>query len=182
MSARLEDSFLDDALSFASGESMTYEAIVSSLMRHHAFSREKAEATARRELGMPTIAAPDVDHDALEKVIEHACDVLMQELGFEVIKFSHPGKTKQTEGIADRRYYRRPRLVDRTDGRFLAPAIALWFEAKSGSGRHRPGQKLFEELVTACGEHYLVGTHEVLIDWLVAHAIARRVGDRLEPL
>lgn len=166
--------------------SLGYDELVERMVALH-IPRDKAEAAARKELGVPTIAAPAVDHDALEKAIEHACDVLMQELGFEVIKFSHPGKTKQTEGIADRRYYRRPRPISRAtlpDGRVIEEtrAVTLWFEAKSGSGRQRPGQKLFEELVTACGESYVVGTHEVLVDWLVAHKIARRAGDRLEPL
>ncbi len=163
-----------------------YEHAVSRLVAL-GWSRDKAEAGVRKHFGAPTIAAPDVDHDALEKAIEHACDVLMQELGFEVIKFSHPGKTKQTEGIADRRYYRRPRPISRAtlpDGRVIEEtrAVVLWFEAKSGSGRQRPGQKLFEELVTACGEAYVCGTDKVLVDWLVSQKIARRVGDRLEPL
>lgn len=162
--------------------SISFDAAVESLQRDYGISRERAVTMARQTFGPPTVATPDVDDAALEKAIEAACDRLMQELGFEVIRFSHPGKTKQTEGIADRRYYRRPRILERRDGRYQAPAITLWFEAKSGSGRQRPGQKLFEELVTACGEAYVCGTHEALIDWLVAQRLAQRVGDRLEPV
>src|SRR5579884_3775958 len=76
---------------------------------------EAAVRDAYSRLGRPpaTIATRAVDDAQLEKAIEHVGDLLMQELGFEVIRFSHPGKTKQTEGIADRRYYRRPKVVER---------------------------------------------------------------------
>lgn len=129
-----------------------------------------------------SIDAPEVDEDALEKAIEHEGDKLMRALGFEVVRFSHPGKTKQTPGIADRRYYRRPRVVERRDGRFHVPAIALWWEAKSATGRQRPDQRLFQEMVEACGEAYVLGTHDDLIAWLVEHRIAMPVGDALEPI
>jgi hypothetical protein len=150
--------------------------------------RERAEARVREELGLPPASAaiPAVDVNALERAIEHAGDVLMQELGFEVIRFSHPGKTMQTPGIADRRYYRRPRTVERGGLRFHRPAVILWWEAKSNQGEQRPGQVLFQELVEACGEYYCVGELSALVEWLVAHRIARRVtagGEAaLEPL
>lgn len=134
--------------------------------------REKAEAAARADLGISSAAAqlPSVDEGALEKTIELEGDRLMQKLGFEVIKFSHPGKTKQTEGIADRRYYHRRRC------------LALWWEAKSATGAQRPGQRVFQELVEACGETYVLGTHEALINWLIEQRVAVPVGDSLEPL
>ncbi|HVX39597.1 MAG TPA: hypothetical protein VHB25_08490 [Gemmatimonadaceae bacterium] len=128
------------------------------------------------------IGAPDVDEGAPEKAIEHAGDKLMLALGFEVVRFSHPGKTKQTPGIADRRYYRRPRVVERRDGKYIVPALVLWWEAKSDTGRQRPDQRLFQEMVEACGEHYVLGTHDDLIAWLVEHRVAVRVGDVLEPI
>lgn len=131
--------------------------------------RDKAEAAARAELGITSasVVLPDVDKRALEKTIELEGDRLMQKLGFEVIKFSHPGKTKQTEGIADRRYYhRRHRL-------------AVWWEAKSATGAQRPGQRLFQELVEACGEHYVLGTHDALVTWLVHQGVAMHTAEGL---
>lgn len=155
--------------------SAEYQAFYDSLIaanvapaRARSFADEKFKRTAA------AADVPVVDQAALEKSIEHAGDVLMQKLGFEVIRFSHPGKTKQTEGIADRRYYHRGRQ------------LAVWWEAKSATGVQRPGQKLFQELVTACGEPYVLGTHDDLMAWLVDHRIATRVvtprGDVLEPL
>jgi len=139
--------------------------------------RAEAERRAKlREKGARTFGAPDsvsaaVDARALEKQIERAGDVLMQQLGFEVIKFSHPGKTQQTPGIPDRRYYRRPRIVERIDGRFWTPPLAVWVEYKSATGSQRPGQKLFEEMVVACDEHYVLGGIAELRAWLVAQGI-----------
>jgi hypothetical protein len=128
-----------------------------------------------------TVDVPVIDEAALEKAIEHAGDTLMAKLGFEIIRFSHPGKTKQTPGISDRRYYRRPRTIERRDGSYHRPAIACWWEAKSATGEQRPGQKVFQELVMACGEHYVLGTLDALVAWLIDQRIAVRVGDTLEP-
>lgn len=135
------------------------------------FGREEAERQVRAQLGGPP-PDPELSErelNALEKQIEHDGDVLMQKLGFEVIRFSHPGKTKQTPGIPDRRYYRRPREIERPNGRFLQPALVVWVEYKSGTGRQRPGQKLFQEMCEACGEHYVLGGLENLNAWLMKH-------------
>lgn len=102
----------------------------------------------------------------LEKHIEHDGDVMMQKAGFEVIRFSHPGKTRQTPGIPDRRYYRRPRETERPSGRYLQPALVVWVEYKSASGKQRPGQKLFQEMCEACGEPYVRGGLDELSAWL----------------
>jgi hypothetical protein len=151
------------------------------LLKKAGVGEESAIAEADRRFGPATISLPDVER-AREKEIEHAGDVLMQKLGFEVIRFSHPGKTMQTPGIADRRYYRRPRTVERRDGQFITAAIAVWWEAKSATGEQRPGQKLFQELVTACGEQYVLGGIDELAAWLVAQKIAQLVDGALEPL
>lgn len=133
--------------------------------------RELAIATARKECGLP---APDpaADDDRLEKAIEHEGDRLMQSLGFEVVRFSHPGKTKQTPGISDRLYLRRPR-APRLGGRpnMRNDSFAVWVEFKSAKGRQRPGQKLFQELVEACGQEYVCGGLAELRAWLTARGL-----------
>ena len=132
------------------------------------------------------VPVPDVDEDALEKAIEHEGDKIMAALGFEIVRFSHPGRTKQTPGIPDRRYYRRPRAPNAggpwsmTNKR--SEARVVWWEAKSATGEQRPDQKLFQEMVEACGETYVLGTHEALIRWLTVERIAELRGGVLEPL
>lgn len=133
--------------------------------------RDQAIAEANRRLGVVStltleeLAAEDA---RLEKAHELEGDRQLAALGFEILKFSHPSKTKQTPGIADRRYYHRGRR------------LALWWEAKSSTGRQRPDQVKFQELVEACGEHYVLGTDHDLFDWLVTRGIAARtVGDLL---
>lgn len=142
----------------------------------------RAEAERRRELqrrGLPfnapltqlrTPAEQDADDERLEKLHEHAGDKQMAALGFEVVKFSHPGKTKQTPGIPDRRYYHRARR------------LALWWEAKSATGRQRPDQKLFQEMCEATGEIYVLGTDRDLFAWLVEHRVAAWSGELLVSL
>lgn len=140
----------------------------------------RAEADRRRELqrrGLPfdtpagRLLTPREQHIAderLEKKIEHAGDKQMAALGFEVVKFSHPGRTKQTPGIPDRRYYHRARQ------------LSLWWEAKSATGRQRPDQRHFQEMCEACGEIYVLGTDRELFAWLVTHRVAAwTVGDLL---
>lgn len=140
----------------------------------------RAEAERRRELrarGLPfetpsvRLLTPREQHELDERVerkIEHAGDKQMVALGFEVVKFSHPGRTKQTPGIPDRRYYHRVRR------------LALWWETKSATGRQRPEQRYFQEMCEAVGETYVLGTDRDLFDWLVANNIAAwTVGDLL---
>jgi hypothetical protein len=121
------------------------------------FDRENGEHQVRAQLGAPP---PDPERserelNALEKQIEHEGDVMMQRLGFEAIRFSHPGKTRHTAGIPGRRYYRRPR----------AGSLAL------GVGRVQERRwattptKLFQELVEACSEAYVIGGLGELAAW-----------------
>jgi hypothetical protein len=140
----------------------------------------RAEAERRRELqrrGLPfdalveqlrTPTELEADDERLEKAIEHAGDKQMAALGFEIVKFSHPGRTKQTPGIPDRRYYHRARK------------LVLWWEAKSATGRQRPDQRWFQEMCEACGEIYVLGNDRDLYTWLVEHRVAAwTVGDLL---
>jgi hypothetical protein len=155
---------------------MDRPAFISAICAQHGVSLDAAERAADRRYGK-SVEIPAADTRRLEKQIEHECDVMMMKLGFEIIRFSHPGKTKQTIGIADRRYYRRFRAFA------LAPMpIAVWVELKSATGRQRPGQELFQELVTACDEHYVIGGIEELAAWLVQQGIATRTGNELTPL
>jgi hypothetical protein len=96
---------------------------------------------------------------ALEKVHEHAGDELMLALGFEVVRFSQPRNSKQTPGIADRRYYHRARK------------LAFWWEAKADWGEQRPDQKVFQETVEAVGEIYVLGTIGLLRTWLAGRRV-----------
>jgi hypothetical protein len=126
------------------------------------FSRTSAEAAVARA-GMAPPSVVGVEEGALEKEIERRGDELMLSLGFEVVKFSQPRATKQTPGIADRRYYRRPRAG--------GGAVALWWEAKSEGGKQRPDQRVFQELVEACGEVYVVGGLGILKAWLFTNGV-----------
>ncbi len=97
-----------------------------------------------------------IEYSLDEKAIEHECDKLAQKAGGRVIRFSHPGKTQQTPGIADRLYC------------FPARRLAVWWEVKAPHGAQRPGQVLFEELVTASGHEYACGGIGDLRAWLIA--------------
>lgn len=102
-----------------------------------------------------------IEYSLDEKAIEHACDQLAQKAGARVIRFSHPGKTQQTPGIADRLYC------------FPRAEVALWFEVKTPRGAQRPGQVLFEEIVTASGHYYACGGIGDLRAWLIANLAFR---------
>lgn len=95
----------------------------------------------------------------LEKEIEAACDKIVLALGGRIVKFSHPGKTKQTPGIADRLYC------------FAWLRLAVWWECKTPDGTQRPDQKLFQEDVTSCGQSYALGGLGDLKAWLVARGV-----------
>lgn len=152
-------------------------------LRLEAERRTRLLAQGKRTFTAPDpVMIPAIDERALEKQIEAECDRMMLKLGFEVIRFSHPGKTRQTEGISDRLFLRRSRIVERSDGRYLTKPRSVWVELKSATGKQRPGQKLFQELVEACGEAYVCGGLEALVAWLVEQRIAERVGDVLEPI
>lgn len=91
-----------------------------------------------------------VDH--LEKDEEHACDILVRAIGFEVIRFSQPRETNQTRGIADRLYVHRGR------------GISLWWEVKRPKGgTWSADQQAFGSLVGAGGGRYGVGSRWDLI-------------------
>lgn len=98
-----------------------------------------------------------------EKVVEHAGDLFMQALGFEIIRFSMARATMQTPGIPDRRYYS-PRRK-----------LALWWEAKAANGHQSAFQTAFQRMCEACGEIYLVGTEDVLLSFAVSRGWVERL-------
>jgi hypothetical protein len=113
-----------------------------------------------------------------EKVVEHAGDVFMAALGFEIIRFSQARATMQTPGIPDRRYYRRAQSRQGAAGSTTddwSKAYMLWWEAKRETGKQSEYQQEFQKLVEACGELYLVGTDEVLHDWAELEGLIQRL-------
>ena len=110
-----------------------------------------------------------------EKQVEHAGDELMasvfgDDLDFKIVRFSQARATKQTPGIPDRRYYMPKRRM------------AVWWEAKTAIGRQSTFQAAFQAICEACGEEYVVGTDEALVDWLVAKRFAERLPNGLRVL
>ena len=125
---------------------------------------ERCEHGAR--LAHPNAAevSPEIraaDDARREKTVEHEADKQMLALGFLVVRFSRAERTKQTAGIPDRRYYS-PRCC-----------LALWYEAKTATGKQSSVQREFQTMAEACGELYVVGTERALFDWLVARGVAR---------
>ncbi len=125
---------------------------------------EKARRAAAQALGLPSpesIEKSALDEAAREKAVEHEGDRIMRALGFDVVRFSHPGPTKQTPGIADRRY------------RNARRKLVLWWEAKAEWGRQSPDQRAFQEAEEACGGIYVLGTHHDLLNWLQLRRVCR---------
>ncbi len=80
-------------------------------------------------------------------------------LGCDVIWFSQPRATMQTEGIPDLKIYcRRKRLT-------------WWHECKAAGGVQSKAQIAFEELARACGEHYILGGWERAVDAVKAFGL-----------
>jgi hypothetical protein len=115
----------------------------------------------------------------LEKTVEAVADRTMENLGFEVVRFStkrprlkgserQDFSTRQTPGIADRLYIHRERR------------LAVWWEAKAAYGRQSADQKRFQAQVESVGWNYVLGTDDDLAFWLV-HNLDRYPVARAEP-
>lgn len=77
-------------------------------------------------------ARAGISHEQPEKtIVSPACDELLERLGFEIIRFDQPFRTKQTPGISDR-YVRHPRYKWRA-----------WIEYKHGYNRPTEDQEAF---------------------------------------
>jgi hypothetical protein len=83
---------------------------------------------------------------------------LYETLGCDVVSFSQPRATMQTEGIADLKVY------CRRNGR------TWWHEVKAADGVQSAAQSRFQQLVEACGETYVLG------GWGAAVTIVQRFG------
>jgi hypothetical protein len=130
------------------------------------YSREVAEARVRAQLPQLAPVVPALDEDALEDDHTDAGDDLMRALGFTVIRLSQKRVSKITPGVPDRRYYHpRRRLV-------------LWWEAKSATGRQRPGQRSFQELCDAVGDPYVFGTLDALKQHLITAGVVESFDER----
>jgi hypothetical protein len=105
-----------------------------------------------------------------EKQVEHAGDLLMAALGFTAVRFSQARATQQTPGIPDRRYYSPERCA------------AVWWEAKTEIGRPSAYQAAFRAMCEACGEEYVIGTDDALVEWAVRKGYAERLPNGLRVL
>lgn len=149
-------------------------------LEHRGFSRAVAEAEVRAqypEYALAAIAKSELDEAAREREVESDGDRVMLALGFAVVRLSQSRPSKVCAGLPDRRYYRPPRVVDRDNVGWFCPAITLWWEAKAEWGAQRPDQRAFQEMVEACGETYVLGTHRDLLAWLETQGIARVEAD-----
>lgn len=135
--------------------------------------KERAEAEARRQLGVvaPGVETPDEGAMRAKLEAEHMAegDKLMRALGFDVVRLEQRRASKVQAGLPDRKYYHRRR------------GLTLWWEGKAEWGRQRPDQREFQAMAEACGETYVLGKLESLKTWLVEAGVATREGEMLIP-
>ena len=91
--------------------------------------------------------------------MEHACDLMMERLGFAVVRLSQARRSNIHVGLPDRRYYCVPRR------------LACWFECKRVGGKQSEAQREFQLMVMACNEDYVVGQESALLAWLRDHKV-----------
>lgn len=77
---------------------------------------------------------------------------LYQAVGCDIVSFSQPRATMQTEGIPDLKVYCRRRK------------LTWWHEVKAPAGVQSKAQIAFEELARACGEQYVLGGWEAAVE------------------
>lgn len=97
-----------------------------------------------------------------EKLEERAANRLMCDLlGFTRWHLSQARATNQTPGWPDVLYMHAER------------GLAVYYEAKAPKGKQSDAQREFEREARACGMTYLVGTHDVLIEWARTRGLIR---------
>lgn len=96
-----------------------------------------------------------------EKGEERKGRMLMAALDFTCWHLSKAGPTEQTPGWPDMKFT----SIER--------ALAVWWEAKSESGKQTGAQRDFERHVRACGEEYVVGTVEALAAWCEGQGLVK---------
>lgn len=99
--------------------------------------------------------------------MEATGDLIMKSLGFDSYHFSQSRATMQTPGIPDRKYFSRERRA------------AVWWEAKTAIGHPSAFQVAFRANCEACGEEYVLGTDDALVDWAVSKGFAERLPNGL---
>jgi hypothetical protein len=105
-----------------------------------------------------------------EKRVVAAADKQLRALGFVVVNLSQSRASKITPGVPDRLYMHPAR------------GVALWWEAKTATGRQRPDQRQFQEWCDACDWPYVLGTDAALFGWLQEQGIAAEEDGLLVPL
>lgn len=141
-----------------------FDAMVANLVAMKV-PREKAEAAARKELGIqPKSELEKIRDEAelaeLEDEHVEAGDRLMGALGFTVVRLSQKRASKVTPGLPDRRYYHGKRR------------LFVWWEAKAEWGRQSKAQREFQILVESADDPYVLGGIDALKAWLVENNVA----------
>lgn len=104
--------------------------------------RQRAIRAARNAKARPI-------ENQLEKDEQRDVYRLYTALGCEVVWFSQPRATMQTEGIPDLKVYCRRK------------GLTWWHETKRPQGgKQSDAQKRFQARAEACGEHYVLGGWE----------------------
>jgi len=98
---------------------------------------------------------------APEKREERLASKLMAALNFARWNLQQARATNQSPGWPDVLYTHPEKR------------LAVYYEAKSPTGKQSAAQKEFQRHVTACGHEYVVGTHHALVDWCRARGLIR---------
>lgn len=132
----------------------------------------KADAAARRELGMTAPVAPEPARDdrVLEKEEQREVVKRFRVCGFNVYSTSQARAAKVTPGIPDLW------LVH------CEQPIALWWETKRQvGGQHSDAQLDFAAECVRCGVPYGSGDRYDAECWLIEHELAEYAGGVFEP-
>jgi hypothetical protein len=115
--------------------------------------RTRAIRSARVAKSRPVV-------DQLEKDEQRDVYRLYVALGCEVVWFSQPRATMQTEGIPDLKVYCRRK------------GLTWWHETKrTVGGRQSDEQRHFQQRATCCGEEYVLGGWEEAVQFVRARGL-----------
>lgn len=149
-----------------------YEAMVSELVAMR-IPREKAEAAARKQLGVTPAPDPELLRDAsiLEKKEQTEIRNRFIVCGFKVYNLSQSRAAKQTPGLPDLW------LTHRT------LAIGMWWESKRQvGGRFSTEQLDFQAECKRCGVGYGAGDRYDAERYLISIGRAEFIGGAFEPI
>jgi hypothetical protein len=103
--------------------------------------------------------------------------------GFRVYNLSQSRASKQSPGLPDLWIVRPAQLVQRRDGQFHVPGIALWWETKRQvGGRYSGAQREFAELCQQASVTWVGGDRYDAERWLVEQKLATIENGVLEPI